>query len=247
MAVDASPLVRPRLVAGIVVFLIGGVFLADQIGALSAESAVALWPVGVVALGLVTVLQPDPINRRVGVVLLLAGVWLLFNAAGWWEYSFWRTWPYLLVILGGWLLYRVHELRDREGPADRATGGLGNFDARVSGSPWVGALAFLNAVERVASAPELVGGELHAVLGECDVDLSAPRADDALIDAFALLGSVTITVPAGCRVENRVLPILGRVDDRSADAPSAPSNDDRPAIVVRGAAILGRVEVEVAG
>ncbi|MGD8328553.1 MAG: DUF5668 domain-containing protein, partial [Acidobacteriota bacterium] len=171
MTQSATPIVKPRLILGILVVLIGCIFVADQIGVVSAESAAAMWPVGVIAVGLVMVLQPDTANRLAGAVLLVAGVWLLCNALGWWSYDFWRTWPYLLVIFGAWLLYRVQLLRDREGPAGRPSGALGRFDARVTDAPSVGALAFLNAVERIATNPAFESGDFHAVLGSCDIDL----------------------------------------------------------------------------
>lgn len=243
MAQPASPVVQPRLVLGILVFLIGGVLLADQLGLVSAESATALWPVGVIALGLVMALQPDATNRLTGAVLLVGGVWLLCNALGWWSYSFWRTWPYLLVIFGAWLLYRVQLLRDREGPAGRPPGALGRFDARVTDAPTVGALAFLNEVERVATAPAFERGDFHAVLGSCDIDLGqAKSAGVASVDALALMGRLVIAVPVGWHVESRLLPLLGRVDNACGGAADA-----TPTMVVRGAAILGRVEIVTAG
>jgi hypothetical protein len=239
MAQASSPLVRPRLVLGILVLLVGGVLLADQLGAVSAESAAALWPVVLLALGLVMVLQPDTTNRLAGAVLLVAGVWLLCNALGWWSYSFWHTWPYLLVIVGAWLLYRVQLLRDLEGPADRVAGALGRFDARVTDAPRVGALAFLNAVERIATTATFESGDFHALLGSCDVDLGqAASAGRASVDTFALLGRVVIEVPAGWTVENRVLPLLSRVGNTCQGA-----EDASPTVIVRGAAIFGRVDI----
>ena len=67
---NTRPLVPPQLVLGIVTFILGAVFLADSAGMLSAESAMALWPIGLVALGLIVVLQPDDANRLVGAVLI---------------------------------------------------------------------------------------------------------------------------------------------------------------------------------
>jgi len=237
MADTKSPLVRPRLIAGILVFLLGGVFLADQVGGVSAESARALWPIGIVAVGLVVVMQRDTVGRLVGALHLVVGIWLLCNNLGWWGYSFWDTWPYLPVAFGAWMLYRVNLLREREGPPGAGLGTAGRFDQRVTDSPAVGALSFLNGVERVASGSRLENGDFHSVLGACDVDLSdAGGIDGAVIDTFAVLGSVGITVPPGCKVDNRVLPLLGRVDNACGDATGGAGT-----VVVRGVSLLGRV------
>jgi Domain of unknown function (DUF5668) len=215
-----------RLVLGLVVFILGLVFLADSAGMLRADSAMRVWPIGVVALGLIVVLQPDIANRVVGTVLLLAGVWLLLNNVGVWSYGFWRTWPYLLIVFGAWMIYRVRGMRAREA----ATG-----DAYVTG------FAFLDGVEHHGTIARLQGGDMSAVLGMCDVDLSrvsaASGTDRAVIDVFALFGRISLDVPAGWNVENRVLPLLGRVD---VPPPAATAG---PTVVVQGSVIGGRISV----
>ena len=242
---DARPLVPPRLLLGMVTFLLGALFLADSIGALRADSALAFWPVGLVAVGRIVVLQPDLANRVVGAVLLIAGVWLLLNAVGVWDYRFWHTWPYALVLVGAWMLYRVHGMRQREGPVGRAPGAPGRFDEDSSDAPSVGAFAFLSRVERQATSASFEGAEITAVGGVCDIDLSgaavAAGAPGAVIDAFALFGCVDLEVPAGWRVENRVVPLIGKVQ-----MPPQQPGDDGPVVVVQGSAILGRVVVAVA-
>jgi hypothetical protein len=220
------PLVPGRLVLGLVAFILGLVFLADNAGMLRADSAMRLWPLGVVALGLIVVLQPDTANRIVGAVLLIAGVWLLLNNVGVWSYGFWRTWPYLLIVFGLWMVYRVRGMRAREA----ATGG-----ACVAG------FAFLDGVERKGDSARFQAGELSAVLGTCDVDLSgvttAAATDRAVVDALALFGKISLQVPAGWNVENRVLPLLGKVDVPQLSATPGPT------VVVQGSVIGGSVSV----
>jgi len=215
---DSGAVIPRRLVLGLVVFVLGLVFLADSAGMLRADSAMRLWPIGVVALGLVVVLQPDAANRVVGTVLLIAGVWLLLDNVGVWSYGFWRTWPYLLVIFGAWIVYRARTMRGRE-----AAG-----------------FAFLDEVTRQAPA-RFEAGEASAVFGTCDLDLSRVETADLpprpIVDAFALFGRIVVRVPAGWNVENRVLPLVGRV------ALPAPSGGNGPTVVVQGSVIGGSISV----
>ena len=216
------PLVPPRLVLGMVTFVLGALFLADSADLLRADSALAFWPVALLALGLVVVLQPDPANRIVGAVLLVAAIWLLLNAVGIWSYRFWQTWPYLLIVFGAWMIYRVYQLREK---------------ARRDG--WATGFAFLNSVAMpVAGAP--VAGEVSAVAGECAIDLRNAQSGESpvIVDVFALFGRITVLVPPGWRVETRVLPLLGRVTD-TLQAPAAAA----PTVVVQGSAICSSVEV----
>jgi len=241
MADTARPLVPPRLVLGLVVLLVGLLFLADSTGMLRADSAFAAWPVGIIALGLVVVLQPDPGNRLVGAVLLVAGVWLLLNTVGVWSYSFWRAWPYVLILFGAWILFRVDRMREREGPAGRGRLESRRFDEEATDASSIGAFAFLSRVSRRATSDQLEAGDFSVVGGDCHVDLQAatPAARaPVIVDVFALAGRVTLRVPSGWRVETRVLPLLGQVI-----VPATHEHAGGPVIVVQGTAICGRVSV----
>jgi predicted membrane protein len=219
------PLVPPRLVLGMVTFVLGALFLADGANLLRADSALAFWPVALLALGLVVALQPDPANRIVGALLLIAGVWLLLNAVGIWSYRFWQTWPYLLIVFGAWMIYRVYQLREK---------------ARRDG--WVTGFAFLNSVATPGPGAPVAAGEVSAVAGECAIDLRSAQMGESplIVDVFALFGRITVLVPSGWRVETRVLPLLGRV----TDTPQIPAGA-APTIVVQGSAICSSVEVGV--
>ena len=224
MPSDNRPLVPPRLILGIVTFVLGGLFLADSADLLRADSALAFWPVALLALGLVVVLQPDTANRIVGALLLIAAVWLLLNAVGIWSYRFWQTWPYLLIVFGAWMIYRVHQMRERE---------------RKDG--WLTGFAFLDRVDRHASSAPIAAGEFSAVGGECSVDLANARIGDTnavvIVDVFALFGRIALRVPAGWRVDTRVLPLIGKVDETQPPAAAGPT------LVVQGSAICGRISV----
>jgi Domain of unknown function (DUF5668) len=226
MPAASGSLIPGRLTLGLVVLVLGLVFLADGAGLLRAGSAIELWPVGVVALGLIVVLQAETANRMLGAVLLIAGVWLLLDNVGVWSYGFWRTWPYLLVVFGAWMIYRVRDMRAREAS---------------SGDAYMAEFAFLDGVERQCASAGLQAGEVSAVLGTCDFDLSRMAAavgpGRAVIDVFALFGRISLDVPAGWNVENRVLPLFGRVNMPE------PSAAPGPTVVVQGSVIGGSISV----
>ena len=80
-----------------------------------------------------------------------------------------------------------------------------------------------------------------AVMGGCEIDLDSVRSasGDATIDVLAFWGGIDIRVPRGWTVVNRVAPILGGFEDKTGGA-----GPDGPRLVVRGAAIMGGVEVK---
>jgi hypothetical protein len=234
MASDARPIVPARLVLGMVTLVLGLLFLADSADLLNADSVAAFWPVGLVGVGLVVVLQPDPANRLVGVVLITAGVWLLLNNVGLWSYPFMRTWPYLLMIAGAWVLYRVRRLRAWERP-DRAAG-----------------FAFGNSVGRRLAPVTFTAGEFSAVGGKCHVDMSAAAmnqpASRAVVDVFAVFGRIELIVPSGWQIDNRVLPLLARVNlPQGLDGqPKGGRHVPSPIVIVRGSAICGDISIAAA-
>ena len=223
MPSENRPLVPLRLVLGLVTFLLGALFLADGAGLLRADSALDVWPVAVIALGLVVALQPDTGNRMVGAVLLVAGVWLLFNAVGIWTYRFWHSWPYLLIFFGAWVLYRAYTMQERQG-----------HDGTVTG------FAFLNSVDTQSASTPFAAGDVSAVAGECAIDLRNAQVGDGpmIVDVFALFGRIVVQVPIGWSVDTRVLPLLGRV----GDAPP-PAASGAPTVIVQGSAICSTVSV----
>lgn len=244
MAAETRPLVPLKLVLGVLTFLAGALLLADSFGMLRAGSGWTMWPLAVIVLGVAVRLQPNTTSRTTGGVLLVAGFWLLFNAAGIWEYSFWDTWPLLLILLGAWLLYRTDQMRQN-------AGGPEGYDQQSTRAENVGALAFVARIGRKTTGQRLRTGEMIAILGDCSFDFTDARrgAGPIVVDAFALVGRVRITVPDDWVVRQRVLPLLGRVSDTRADVAEGGDiafGDGAEApvdLLIQGTAILGGVEV----
>jgi hypothetical protein len=81
-------------------------------------------------------------------------------------------------------------------------------------------------------------------MGGCDIDLRdasiAPNTQ-AVIDVFAFWGGIELKVPDDWVVINRVVPLMGGVDDktRTPIASSAPQKT----LIVRGIVIMGGVGI----
>ena len=237
MAASTAPLVPRGLIPGVVILLVGAVFLADNLGMLDAQTGWAMWPIVVIVAGIVVCLQPSTANRVTGIILIVDGVWLLFNALGIWTYSFWRTWPALLILLGGWMGYRTWYLR-------RQAGGAAGYDEPTTAAEHAGAFVFLTRVTRSTAGQLLRSAELSAIGGDCGLDVSNVRrsAEPIVVDAFVLGGRIRLAVPADWPVELRVLPLAGRTADTRAAAPTTMSPIS-PRLIVQGTAILGVIEV----
>ncbi len=81
-----------------------------------------------------------------------------------------------------------------------------------------------------------------AVMGSCTVDLRSVEVTtpQVVIDALAVMGSVTVVVPEGIDVELAGLAFMGSKRFRVRDVPSAPGS---PRLRVRAWAVMGSVTV----
>lgn len=92
---------RGQLVLGLVVLAIGVGILASRLTGFEFDFWRGLWPLVIVAFGLVRFLDAQiPKRRREGLTILLVGLWLLINTLGLFGLGFRDSWPVLLVLLG---------------------------------------------------------------------------------------------------------------------------------------------------
>ncbi|MFN8057650.1 MAG: LiaF-related protein [Vicinamibacterales bacterium] len=110
----------------------------------------------------------------------------------------------------------------------------------VDGSSFVQGLAIMGSIERTNPTTAFEGGQITAIMGGYKLDLrqaAMPRGD-AVLEVLAIWGGITLLVPPDWTVVNRIVPILGGVDDRTA-----PPVDARHQLVIRGLALMGGIEV----
>jgi hypothetical protein len=206
----------PRLVFGLAVLAAGVVFWLDHIGRIDASDYYEWWPLALVALGLAQL----PYRKWIAAAWwLLVGTYFLLPLLGIPRYHLGQIlglWP-LLISAGGVTLI-VHALR----PGERSFSAV----AVMAGN-----------VRRVGG--QFKGGEAVGVMGGCDLDFTAATINgEAILDVLAFWGGIGVRVPRGWNVVNRVTPILGGFDDRTAHGP-----DGAPRLIIRGSAIMGGVDV----
>jgi hypothetical protein len=230
----AAPLVPRGLIPGVVIVLIGLVFLADSLGMLDAASGWALWPLAVIVAGVAVRLQPGVTNQVFGIVLIVAGVWLLFNEIGIWTYAFWRTWPLILILLGALIRYQSWRFQR---PADNGQFGAVVFLSQVTGQASPGG-------PDTTRTTDMRSGELSAMVGDglFDFGNAIRGADPIVVDVLAIAGRIRVAVPVEWNVGMRVLALPGRVaDTRSSGATDAVGRNVD--LIVQGTAMLGIVEI----
>jgi predicted membrane protein len=193
------------------------------------------WPVGLVAVGLMMVLNPTPAGRRPGWFLLAIGGWLTATVVYRAPVGIWDLWPVALVGMGIAMIRRgrEHALVSRDAGAPSEPGAASTNQA-------FSAIAFWSGVKRRVTSVAFRRADLIAVMGGVEVDLrQASTAGEAVIDVFAIWGGIEIFVPPDWEVVNEVVAVMGAAEDKSTGIQGA-----RHRLILRGFVLMGGVEVK---
>ncbi|MEO8349258.1 MAG: DUF5668 domain-containing protein [Acidobacteriota bacterium] len=231
MTENVASRITGRVIIGGLIIFFGLIFMLDNMGVVDAGNVFDYWPMILVVVGFLKVIQPREEGQRpFGIALLVIGVFLQLQML---VFTPWRIylWPVLLLVAGGFLVWRSLG-RSREGTAAPSTDGSSDF-------------AMMGGVSRVVESRDYRGGEAAAVIGAVELDLrgSTIVTSPAILDVFALWGGIEITVPPEWKVDVRGIPILGGFENKARS-----SVQDRTApeqvLVIRGTALMGGVEIK---
>jgi cell wall-active antibiotic response 4TMS protein YvqF len=245
-------------ITGVLVVVVGLIFLLDNMGILRLQSIFHLWPLILVAIGLAHLYAHvrylrHPEEARVlsvkkggdektvvlhpsggfawGLFLVLLGVVFQLNELGVTHFHFRGLWPILVILVGVMLI--VHEIENRK---YREFGG---------GNPGLSHLSILGGTDQRITDKNFKGTRLMAILGGFNLDLS--RADmegnEAVVDASAILGGGEIRVPENWSVSIQGMAILGAYSDETRHSSPDPTMVPKR-LIIRGAVLLGGVNIK---
>jgi hypothetical protein len=218
------------MVVGLLVIAWGLLLTGSNVGWLPSGLVghlMRFWPLAIVAIGVAKILSATCRSSRVfGGLLVLGGSWITAEQVYGVRVHLWQWWPLLLVAGGVMLIFRAWEGRAPipESAADAST-----------------EVAFWSGVERRISSADFRRGDLTAIMGGIELDLrgASTATGTAVIDVFALMGGIEITVPTDWVVVNQVLPILGGVEDKSTGTQASQHR-----LILRGFVLMGGVEIK---
>jgi cell wall-active antibiotic response 4TMS protein YvqF len=227
---------RPRFTAqvllGLMVIVVGVLFTLDNLNIIDAEQYLQYWPAGLVALGLLRLWHAAREGHGWfgGLFFVAVGTWMLIERITYIRIDAREIFPLFLVFIGGYLVWRGFGGVRRSAPSD----GLTHFSS----------LAVMGGCARRSNAQAFEGADLTALMGGCDIDLRdasiAPNTE-AVIDVFAFWGGIDLKVPEDWIVVNRVVPLMGGVDDKTRPPIAATAPQKR--LVVRGIVLMGGVSI----
>ncbi|MGB9989324.1 LiaF transmembrane domain-containing protein [Massilia sp. SM-13] len=224
-----------QVVVGVAVIVVGMLFLLDNLGWLDFDFDFQFWPMILIVAGSLKLMQArSSKSQLVGGGLLLFGLLLMLKGMGL-IYISWRVMaPLVMIAVGLMVVFRSAKQR-KDGAGDAIFG----MSKEEDGGNVVNMTAILGASVRRCVSQDYRGGELTAMMGGCELDLrDASINGDVYVHVFAMMGGITIKIPADWQVELEGTPILGGFDEKTVLAKGTGKR-----LIVRGYAIMGGVEV----
>lgn len=234
---NSSSWISPQFVLGILIIVVGLLFLADNFGYFEARDLIhTYWPLILVAWGIAKVTQsPGSPGRIFGTILIFVGVMLQLDHLDVIYFRWNDWWPVVLIIVGVNFL-RGSWFRARNKPA-----GITNVDDNGSES-FMKHFVLMSGIKRTITSKEFRGGELTAIMGGLEIDLREAQIEgsEAVLDTFIVMGGIEIRVPLGWTVVVRAVPVMGGVDDKTY----SPKEGEVKRLIITGNIVMGGIEVK---
>lgn len=222
--------ITPKLIFGLGILTLGLLWTLDNLDVLESERITEWWPVVLILIGIVKMLD-DRDGRLPGVILTAVGVVILLGNLNLVRWNIFDFIPLVIAIVGGKLVWDALARR-----RDRPIASGADPSATVS------AFAMMAGIKRKIISSAFRGGDANAIMGGVELDLRDARiadGEEAVLDTFAFWGGIEITVPHDWRIIGQVTPIMGGFEDNTVNR-----GGHGPVLVIRGAAVMGAVEVK---
>ncbi len=226
--------VTSQVVLGLLVILMGMLFLLDNLDLIEVRHVISFWPAVFIIVGIVKLCDTQTRGGQIlGAVFVAVGALMILDRLDVIEFRLRTLWPLFFIGFGFYTLYKARTGR-RLISIDGVKG-----EKDLGGEGVVDVTAILGGFDRRVFTPNFRGGEITAVMGGCALDLrNSSIQGEAVVTVFAFWGGVTLKVPPDWTVVLNGTPIMGGFEEKTIRPP-----DNSKRLIVRGYAIMGGVEI----
>jgi predicted membrane protein len=216
------------MVVGALLVVLGILWLLDNLEMMDFGRIIStFWPLILITIGVINLVTYRSFKNMSGwILIVLGGVFLLatLEVVEWSDVF--RMWPVVLILMGfsillGWKGGRRRETSRKD-------------DLHVT--------AIFSGVERNMTTESFRGGEVSAMFGGAEVDLTASSmaAEGGLLRLSATFGGVTVKLPRDWEIEVRASSILGGVEDKTRQSQETKGGK----LTITASAVFGGVEIQ---
>jgi predicted membrane protein len=212
---------------GLVLVVLGLVFLLRNLHLLSLPSVFFSWKALLIVIGVIGI----SLGRKEGFIPLMIGALFIFiyDILGLSYFSFGELWPLGLVLVGIALLMRHRK---------------SNLTADAN-SPEIDGMAIFSGIEKKVTSQEFAGGKATAIFGGIDIDMrSASLSPNSnVIDVLTLFGGSSFKVPSDWTVNvSQLTVVLGAFEDHRIIDKS--QTDPNKVLHIKGIILFGGGEIK---
>ena len=234
-----------RLIFGIILIVLGGLFLLDNYGitsfSFSLPDFLFHWEYILIGIGLFILLSAN--NKTAGIILIAIGFFNLFP----------DFWPLILVGLGIYIILRRKNPKDSfikvgvytDSDNSSTSGSDSGSSTGSSFQDNIDDVSIFGGGTKNFSSRNFTGGKLTAIFGGSDIHLencSLAHGRNEL-DLFVMFGGYTIYVPQDWNVIVDLVPIFGGFSDKRIKDPNRVYEDDK-ILIIKGLVLFGGGEVK---
>jgi predicted membrane protein len=233
-----------RAIPAVVLIVIGTLFLLGNVHILPSMNWFDFWPVILIVIGLMKLLEAPRKGSYVGgAVLFGLGAVFLTDNLHILPFSVWDLWPVLLIAIGAGLLFERLPWGGRPDWAGRR-GCCGPRVSVASGSGGLHLTAIFSGGKRKYDGQEFSGGVVEAVFGGFELDLRKAMmpGGSAALHVNVIFGGCEIKIPESWNVELQGAAMFGGFSDETRH-PLAGAPETKQ-FIVKGAAVFGGVVVK---
>ncbi|MGB2628714.1 MAG: DUF5668 domain-containing protein [Candidatus Acidiferrum sp.] len=225
------------LIPGVILVVIGSIFLLDHMGIIHAESLWKFWPMAIVAVGVLKLTQPG--EKGLGMGFVVIGALVQFHELSLLRFSWATVWPFILILAGLSLIWSRLEARKISG----VRGTLSGAGSRET----VNEYALFGGVERRVTVSNFRGGNVTAIFGGVELDFRGAdiEGEEAVIYVEAVFGGIEIMVPERWNVAFEVQSVFaGYSDETRQPLPDAVRSSPQKTLMLHGRATFGGITVK---
>ncbi|RYG18980.1 MAG: hypothetical protein EOO07_07770 [Chitinophagaceae bacterium] len=253
---------KGKVLAGLLIVVIGSLLLLDNVG-LDLPSWLWHWSNILIVIGLFIGVKHNFRNSSWFILVIIGSVFTLKEAFGH-EISFSRVvFPALLVVIGLYILFKPktgfrHKAKwrkfnetgqftpytevDGDPIAIETSTSASSEQKKNNSNDYLDSVNVFGGSHQTVYSKNFKGGEITAVFGGCDVNLTqADFEGEIIIDVTAIFGGAKFIIPPGWEVKSEVTAIFGGLDDKRSIQPI--TDGKNRLLIIKGLAMFGGVDI----
>lgn len=225
-----------RLIAGIILILLGVLFLLDNYNIIDLIIPRFLLQWEFIPIGIGVYLYTSSRNKTAAIILIAIG---LFNLAP-------QFWPLLLVGLGIYIILKRNKVTPQNLSEEIKKDGIGLSNKTTDSEFYsIDDVSIFGGGTKFFTSNNFKGGKLTAIFGGSDIHLENCGLSEGknIIDVFAMFGGYTIFVPQDWNIIVDVIPIFGGFSDKRIKDPNR-VYDNNKVLIFKGMVLFGGAEIK---